>query len=423
MTLALICQTAEGGKPHHMHILLLTHNFSPEVNAPANRGYDHARQWIERGHRVTVVTGVPNHPHGRIYPGYRNRLFQREVVDGIDIIRLGTWVSANSGRIGRTLNFLSYMLAVFLWQWRLPKSDIVVSTSPQFFCGLSGWFLQRKSRPWVLEIRDLWPESIVAVGAMKRGVGIRLVEALEAFVYRRADLVVSVTDSFLAHIGPKRGDKPMVVIRNGVIPGALESSPDDVAAFRSANGLTDKFVAAYVGTHGMAHALDTALDAAALLRDRSDIAFLLVGDGAERERLVAARAQRGLDNVVMLGLQPRSAMPVIWGATDAALVLLRRSDTFLSVLPSKMFEAMAAAKPVLLGVAGEAKAMLDHAESGIAVPPEDAVALAAAVIRLADDDALAARLGQAGQRYFATHLDRRALADQMLDAMIALKSP
>lgn len=405
-----------------MHILLLTHNFAPEVNAPANRGYDHARRWIARGHQVTVVTGVPNHPHGRIYPGYRNRLFQRALLDGIDVIRLGTWVSANSGKIGRTLNFLSYMIAVFVWQWRFPAADIVVSTSPQFFCGLSGWFLQRRRRPWVLEIRDLWPESIVAVGAMKRGVGIRLVEWIEAFAYRRADLVVSVTQSFLSHIGPKRGDKPMVVIRNGVIPGAFDSAPDAVSAFRSEHGLTGKFVAAYVGTHGMAHALDTALDAAELLRGRNDIAFLLVGDGAERERLVAARAARALDNVVMLGLQPRSAMPAIWGATDAALVLLRRSDTFLSVLPSKMFEAMAAAKPVLLGVEGEAKAMLDDAVSGIAVPPEDAAALAAAVARLADDGTLAARFGQAGQAYFAHHLDRRALADQMLDAMIALKS-
>ena len=405
-----------------MHILLLTHYFPPEVNAPANRGSEHAKHWCELGHQVTVVTCAPSHPHGRLYPGYKNRWFKTDSFGGTTVIRLGTWLSANNGTIGRTLSFLSYFFAVFLWQWRLPKADVVVSTSPQFFCGLAGWLLQRRNRPWVLEIRDLWPDSIIAVGAMKRGLGIRMIETIEHFAYRRADLVVSVTDSFVPHIAKYRGDKPIVVVRNGVVPGSFICDPHDVAMFKDNHGLTGRFVAAFVGTHGMAHALDTMIEAAVLLRARSDIALLLVGDGAERDRLLSKKAALALDNLVMLEQQPRSAIPVIWGATGAALVLLRKSPTFRSVLPTKMFEAMAASRPVILGAEGEAKAMLEAAGAGIAIEPENAAKLAQAITTLADDYALAEQYGASGLRYFEQNLDRRRLAEKMLDAMLVLKA-
>lgn len=404
-----------------MKILVLTHYYPPEVNAPASRLSEHARVWAQAGHDVTVVTCVPNHPTGRAYPGYRNRLWQEEERDGVRVIRLWTWLAANEGFLPRISNYVSYLLSVLLWMWRLPNADVVLSTSPQFFCGLAGWLLKRKRRPWVLEIRDLWPESIVTVGAMKRGAAIKLLEAIERFAYRKTDLVVSVTDGFVPHIRERRGAGPIAVVKNGVDLTTF-TTPDAAAEteFRAAHGLTGKFVAAYVGTHGMAHKLDTVLEAAELLRDRSDIAFLLVGDGAERERLVAEVTARGLSNVVMLSQQPKSAMPGIWAASDAALVLLRRVDTFKTVIPSKMFEAMAMACPMIMGVEGEAKALMEAGGAGIAITPESAQELAAAVTRLADDPAFAAQLGESGRSFVAREFDRRVLAERLLGEMQAL---
>lgn len=404
-----------------MKILVLTHYYPPEVNAPASRLSEHARVWAEAGHEVSVVTCVPNHPTGRAYPGYRNKLWQEETRDRVRVIRLWTWLAANEGFLPRIANYVSYLLSVLLWMWRLPKADVVLSTSPQFFCGLAGWLLKRKRRPWVLEIRDLWPESIVTVGAMRRGAAIRAIEKIEAFAYRRADLVVSVTDGFVPHIRARRGDGPIAVIKNGVDLTTF-AKPDAATdtEFRAAHGLTGKFVAAYVGTHGMAHRLDTVLEAAERLRDRSDIAFLLVGEGAERARLVGEVAARGLSNVVMLGQQPKAAMPAIWAASDAALVLLRRVDTFKTVIPSKMFEAMAMACPMILGVEGEAQALMAAGGAGIAITPESAEELVAAVTRLADDPAFGAQLGESGRAYVAREFDRRVLAERLLGEMQTL---
>jgi len=409
-----------------MHVLVLTHYYPPEVNAPASRISEMARAWTDAGIRVSVVTCAPNHPRGVLYPGYRNRWFQRERQGGVEVIRIWTFLAANQGFARRLINYLSYPFALLLNLPRLPKADIVLSTSPQFFCGLSGLLLRRRRRPWVLEIRDLWPESIIAVGAMKRGLAIRLLEGLERMAYRSADAIVSVTESFVPYILARRGRGPVAVIKNGVDLAFFDSEDWDGAAFRSETGLTGKFVAAYVGTHGMAHGLDTVLAAAELLRDDARIAFLLVGDGSERERLQAEAARRGLANLHIIGQRPKADMPAIWAATDASLILLRRLDTFKSVLPSKMFEAMAMRRPIVLGVEGEARALLDAAGAGIAIVPEDAGQLAAAVRRLADNEAEAAAMGEAGRRHVSEHFDRARLAEHyaaFLEEVAAGRTP
>jgi len=400
-----------------MDILFLTHYYSPEVNAPASRTSEHCRAWVAAGHDVTVVTCAPNHPSGKVYPGYRNRLFQRETIDGVNVVRLWTALAANEGFARRTINYLSYLLAVGAAAPFLPRPDIVVSTSPQFFCGLAGGVIgATKRRPWVLEIRDLWPESIVAVGGMREGFLVSLLERMEAAAYRRADRVVVVTDSFVEHVASRRGREGIHVVKNGVdldrfSPGA------DGAAIRARFGLGDRFVAAYVGTHGLAHGLDTILDAAAMLRDDPRIVFLLVGDGADRVRLEARAREMRLDNVTIAGQLPKSEMPGVWAATDASLILLKKRETFTKVLPSKMFEAMAVARPIVLGVEGEARALLDAAEAGIAVEPECADALARALSVLADDPKLCARLGANGAAHVREHYDRAALAMRYLDIL------
>ena len=401
-----------------MKILALTHYYPPEVNAPASRMSEHAKEWQKAGHEVTVVTCAPNHPAGTLYPGYRNRFYQEELVDGVRVIRLWTWLAANEGFLPRIANYLSYFLSIFVWMWRLPKADIVLSTSPQFFCGLAGALLQRRNRPWVLEIRDLWPESIVAVGAMKRSRVVRLLEAIEAWAYRKADLVVPVTDGFVHHIRKDRKEKPIAVIKNGVdLQQFATADRQAVAAFRKEYGLGDRFIAAYVGTHGMAHGLDIILDAAEKLRSRPDIVFLTVGDGAERKHLEADCAQRGLSNVMILGQQPKAMMPIVWGASDAALVLLRKSDTFKTVIPSKIFEAMALRCPIILGVEGEALALVTSANAGLPITPGDAGELADAVVRLADDPKLGQAIGSDARAFVEQNFERRVLALRYLDLM------
>ena len=397
-----------------MHILFLSHYYPPEVNAPASRTSESAKVWARQGHKVTVVTAAPAHPRGVVYPGYKNSWFSRETIDGVEVIRIWTFLAANEGFGKRILNFLSFPLSVFLHTRSIPKAEVVVSSSPQFFAGLAGWLLKRKRQPWVFEVRDLYPDTVVAVGAMKTGPGIRFLQWLERQAYRHADAIVSVTDSFVPHIRERGATCPIAVVKNGVDLDFYrsEGTEEAVRALREELGLGDRFVAAYVGTHGVCQGLETVLKAAELTRDDPGIVYLLVGDGAEREMLLRMKADRGLDNVLIVGQRPKSDMPAIWSLTGASLVLLRKSETFETVLPSKMFEAMAMRRPMILGVGGEARQLLENAGAGIPVPPEDEKALAEAVRRLAADSNLARQMGESGRRYVEENFDRSRLAKQ-----------
>jgi glycosyltransferase involved in cell wall biosynthesis len=265
-----------------MNIVFLTHYFPPEVNAPASRTYEHCREWVKRGHDVTVVTCAPNHPFGRVYDGYHNLPWQVESIDGILVIRLWTFLAPNEGVCKRITNYASYMLVAALAAPFLPRPHVVISTSPQFFCGLAGYVVSRVHRaPWVLEIRDLWPDSITAVGALRNAWAIRLCERLEAWAYRKADKIVTATDSFRTHIGARAAADKIVVVKNGVDLEQFGRPERDQGLAREL-GVEGRFTAAYFGTHGMAHGLDVVLRAAVLLRNDPRIVFLLVGDGAER---------------------------------------------------------------------------------------------------------------------------------------------
>lgn len=409
-----------------LRILFFTHYYPPEVNAPASRTSEHCRAWAASGAEVTVVTCAPNHPHGKLYPGFKNKLWQTETRDGVKVVRLWTWLAANEGFWPRIFNYVSYMLMALLALPFLPKADVVVTTSPQFFCGLVGFFARIVKRaPWVLEIRDLWPESIVAVGAMKKGAAIRFLERLEAFAYAQADAIVSLTRGFVPHLAARCGDPSKIaILMNGADLSAFTRT-GDAAEVKQKLGLEGKFVGAYVGTHGMAHGLDTILEAAELLKSDPRFAFLMAGGGAEEGRLRATRDQRGLANVVMLGQRPKAEMPALWSATDASLILLKRSDTFKTVYPSKMSEAMAMQCPIILGVEGEAKDVLDAAGAGIAITPESSQQLADAMRRLADDPALCERFGRAGRAYADQNLDRAKVAARFLTLLgdVAARRP
>jgi glycosyltransferase involved in cell wall biosynthesis len=399
-----------------MHILVFCHYYPPEVNAPASRTSEHAQVWAEASHEVTVITCAPNHPAGKLFPGYRNS-FTRETIDGVNVVRVWSYLAPNAGFARRIANYLSYMISALAAVPRVDKPDVIISTSPQFFCGLAGLGAKWMRRvPWVLEIRDLWPDSIVTVGAMKKGRLTRFLEWLERMAYRKADHVVAVTDGFVPHIEARRGRPGVSVIKNGVNFDLFQKGCDPEAV-KARFGMQGRKVAAYVGTHGMAHGLDIVLDAAARLREDSRIGFVLVGDGAERARLEARAAQMDLPNLHIAGQLPKSEMPAIWSATDISLIVLRKSDTFKTVLPSKMFEAMAMECPIVLGVEGEARALLDEAGAGIGIEPGNADALAEAVLRIVDSPSEAEQFSANGLAYVRTHFDRRALALSYLDLL------
>ncbi len=406
-----------------MRILFLSHYFPPEVNAPATRTYEHCRQWVKDGHQITVITCAPNHPQGRVYEGYRNRLYQQETRDGINVIRVWTFVTANEGFFKRTLNYVSYMCSAVIGSLLLPKPDIVLSTSPQFFNGLAGYFVSRLMRiPWVLEIRDLWPESIVAVGAIRNPSVVKLLEWVERFAYQKASRIVPVTDSFKTYMLNKGIEaSKIVVVKNGV--DLAQYTPLDGANSLAEDlGVRGKFVVSYFGTHGMAHHLETILHAARRLSHSKQIVFLMVGDGAERQALVQMRDKMALDNVMMLDQQPKSRMRELWALSSVSLVLLKKSDLFKTVIPSKIFESLAMAKPIILGVEGESAELIQAAQAGICIQPEQADELAARVLELSENSELCQQLGKNGRKYVIEHFDRTVLA-RKLTSVIEILGP
>lgn len=399
-----------------VHILFLTDNFPPETNAPASRTYEHAKRWVTAGHRVTVVTGAPNFPSGKVHAGYRNALWSRETMDGIDVVRVWTYIAANEGFLKRTLDYVSFMLSTIAASPFLPRTDVIVATSPQFFTPCAAWVVSvLRRRPFVFELRDLWPDSIVAVGAMRETRFIRLLRKVEYFLYRRAARIVSVTESFKRVLTANgiAGDK-ISVVPNGVDVEAFVPGPKP-QELEQQLGVEGKFVVAYVGTVGMAHGIGTLLETAKALQRRTDIAFVVVGTGAEQHVLAERSRQEGSSNVIFVGAVSKAEVKDYWRLCDAAVVLLRDAPLFRHVIPSKMFEAMGMERTVILGVKGESEDILRASGGGIAIPPEDAVALAQAVAELADNRERCASFGLMGRRFASEKFNREILARRMLD--------
>ena len=369
-----------------MRILFLTENFPPETNAAATRVYERACYWAKWGHDVTILTCAPNFPQGRLFDGYQNRWHQMEDMDGLRVVRVKTYIAANRGTFLRTLDFASFMIMAVGAGLFEKRPDVIVSTSPQFFVAVSGWMLGALRRvPFVFELGDLWPASIVAVGAMQESLVIRMLEKIELLLYRRSAAVIALTHAFKTNLvarGIPAGK--IAVVINGVDLWRYGARSPDTELSETL-GLKDRFVVGYAGTHGMAHGLMNVLDAAALLSERTDITFLLVGAGAEREALMLESEARGLENVIFMPPQPKDMMPAVWSLCQVALVHLRNSPAFEDVIPSKMFEAMGMGLPIILALpSGEARDILEADGAGIHVPPEDPTELAVAVTRLAD---------------------------------------
>ena len=380
-----------------VHILFLTENFPPETNAAATRVHERALYWVKAGHQVTILTCAPNFPEGKLFDGWRNDWRQVGEMDGLRVVRVKTYISANEGFAKRTLDFVSFMVTAYGAGLFESRPDVVIATSPQFFAAIGGWALAATRRlPFVFELGDLWPRSITAVGAMKPSPVIRALERLELFLYRRSAAVIALTRAFKDDLVRRAipADKIAVVINGVDLPRYAPRPRDgDLAA---AWGLGGKFVLGYVGTHGMAHGLVNVLDAAEILKDDDRIRFLFVGAGAERRMLMDEAARRGLSNVVFQGMQPKEMMPRIWSLCDVALVHLKNDPAFAEVIPSKIFEAMGMGLPLLLvAPEGEASRVVVDDGAGLWVPAAQPAALAAAARALAGDEGARAALAAA----------------------------
>ncbi|GBF18521.1 MULTISPECIES: glycosyltransferase family 4 protein [Arenibacter] len=356
-----------------MKLLFLTDNFPPEFNAPATRTHEHCKEWVKNGVDVTVITCVPNFPEGKVYKGYKNKFYQKEIIDGIKVIRVWTYITANEGFFKRTIDYISFMISSFLIGLFI-KCDVIIATSPQFFTAISGrWLSFWKRAKWVMEIRDIWPESIKAVGAMKNNPVISFFEYLEHKMYLNAWKIITVTDSFKKQLIDKHKIKEdkIEVVKNGANMELYGPKPKNQRLLEE-HGLKGKFIIGYIGTHGMAHKLDFILDCAKDIKD-SKIHFLFLGTGAEKENLLAQKRKFGIHNVTMLDPVEKKLVSEYISILDVGLVNLRKSDTFKSVIPSKIFELTAMHKPILLGVEGEAKNLIQQYNVGLAFIPENKV--------------------------------------------------
>ena len=411
-----------------MRILYVSHYFPPEMGAPAGRVAGLGRQWAAAGHDVHVLTGFPHHPTGRIHPDYRRaflRGFLSEQMDGVRVHRTWIFPAANRGKVRRSLNYSSFMASAFIsGSLRVPRPDVIVATSPQLLCAAAGELLARRFRvPMVMEVRDLWPESLIAVGASSRQSP--LVAGLERIargLYARASHIVTVTESqrdVIVRMGVS-ADR-VSVIPNGVDRGFLDAG---AALFGSASAsAAGRFEVTYIGTIGMAHHLETLLEAAEILRDEPRFHFRLVGEGACREGLESLARSRRLANVEFCGERPRAEVPRWIAESSACAVLLRRNEVFRTVVPSKLLEIMAVGRPILLGVEGEAKALVDRAGAGVAIEPENAGQLAAVIRTLASDPARCRRLAENGRAFVAREFLREKLAERYAGILNRLVAP
>jgi len=405
-----------------MHILFLTDNFPPEVNAPASRTFEHCKEWIKAGHDVTVITCAPNFPGGKVFKGYKNKLWQTDNMDGIRVIRVWSYITANAGFIKRILDYISFMPPAVFASFFVKKPDLVIGTSPQFFTVCAAYLVSVFKRiPFVFELRDIWPESIKAVGAMNDSIIIRALEKIELFLYRKATLIVSVTHAFKKTLIERGVDGEKIhVITNGVDVSRFFKAKKDSILVEQLD-LQGKFVAGYVGTHGMAHHLETILDAAVVAQKHNDdVCFLLLGNGARKQELVNRSLAMGLNNIIFVDSVPKEDVARYWSLLDVSIIHLKKIDLFTSVIPSKLFECMAMGIPVLHGVLGESADIVESNQVGFTFEPENDKQLYDKLLELKDNPEIY-QVFQNNAIEASKKYDRSELAKQFLKLLAALE--
>jgi glycosyltransferase involved in cell wall biosynthesis len=408
-------------------ILYVSQYFPPEMGAPAARAAELSHHWARMGHDVTVLTGFPNHPTGIVPEDWRSRLHRlhyTETVNGARVVRTWLWPLPNRKSHERIRNYASFCVSAGIRGLALQKPDVIIATSPQLLCALSGWWLAWWKRvPFVFEVRDLWPESLAAVGAGSEGSLLhRTLGAIAGFLYRRADRIVVVAPAFKDHL-MRYWNVPAAkisVVENGVETDLFRLDPAAMEV-RKQLKLEDRFLICYIGTMGNAHGLETLIAAAEELQTVLPSAmFLLIGEGAERERIEELAVARGLANVQFLGQQPRERIPAYVSAADVCLVMLKKTELFKTVIPTKLLEYMACERPVIVAVDGQARQIVEEAGAGVFVEPENSKALVKAVLDLADDPEHRRQMGASGRQYIVNRFSREKTAHDYIAVLETL---
>lgn len=406
-----------------MRILYLSQYFYPEVGATQTRAYEMASNWVRMGHHVTLIAEVPNHPSGIIPPAFRGKLYQRDTLDGIEVIRVWVKTSPVKNFRNRMLFYLTYMLNAFLAGILLARGryNLIYATSPPIFVGGAALFLSWVRRiPLVFEVRDLWPEVAVALGELSNPTAIAWATRLEEACYRRARLIVVVTHGNLDRL-TQRGLAPskLALVPNGANVELFHFSEEGRERIRRSLALEDRFIAIYAGIHGVAQGLNTVIEAARILEANPHIHILLVGDGPKKAELIKLAQEYSLPNLTMLPEQPREAIIDYLSAADMALIPLRNLELFKGTLPSKVFDAWACERPVLLSVDGEARRIMEQAGGGIFIPPEDPKALAENLRQLSSQPEKCQEMGKRGREFTVEHYSRQAQARMLIDLLQA----
>lgn len=400
-----------------MHILIVTDRYAPEVSAASTRLQAHAQAWRSAGHDVTVLTCAPNFPRGKIFDGYRNSWVQSEDLDGIRVVRVWTYMAPNSGVIRRSLDYASFVVSAVLNAKAVRRPDVILASSPPITVAFAGALLARRLRtPWVFEVRDLWPASIRAVGVSKSAL-LSLIEALELRLYADAARVIVLTEPFRDDLTSRAVPPEHIsVVTNGIHAAAWASEP--APSMRAQLNLRqDAFVVGFIGTVGLAQGAAVFVRAAERLAGYTDIEFLCLGEGADRPAVEALAEAKGLRNIIFRDFVPFSQMPAVLSCLDLGAVLLKDDPVFDTVLPSKLFELMAAGVPVVASAGREVRRLLEASAGGLCVPPENDELLARSILDLkADGDRRA--YGERGRAFVRTHYDRTRLAGNALDVLI-----
>ncbi len=356
-----------------MNILFLTDNFPPETNAPASRTYEHAKEWVKSGAHVTVITTAPNFPNGKVHDGYKNDLYKIETMDGIKVIRVWTFITANQGFMLRTLDFISFMFSAIIASISQKKIDIIIGTSPQFFTALAACIISKlKRKPWIFEVRDLWPDSIVGLKYLKKGFLFKCLKKIEYFLYKDAKKIIVVTKSFKKILVENGIDKEKIkCITNGVDCNKFHPNKNS-EELKNSLEISNNIVFGYIGTHGEAHGLETLLECAKKIQDNNaKVKFLFIGQGSKKKSLMLHAEANKLKNVIFLDSVSRDEIVNYWSVIDYSIIHLKKLEIFKTVIPSKIFESIAMQKPILIGVDGEAKEIIENNNLGLFFSPEN----------------------------------------------------
>ena len=400
-----------------MKILFITDNFYPERNAPAKRTFEHCKNWVNQNNSVTIITGVPNFPTGKVFSGYKNKIYQSEIINNIFVKRVWTYMHPNKGFLLRIIDYVSFMFSSFICGLFTKKHDVIIATSPQFFTLISGYLISIfKRTPLVIEIRDLWPESIVTVGVMKKSnIFIKILHRIAIFIYKKAKIIICVTNSFKKDLIKKGIEKEKIfIIQNGFDLEKNTTPNKKIEQIENEYQVNQKdFIVAFIGTVGIAHGLQIILRTAKKI-DKS-VKFLIIGDGAEKDELMKKAEEKLLDNVIFIPNISWQEIVNINQIINMHLIHLINSPEFKKVIPSKIFESMALKKPIIMGVKGESREITNNANCSLNITPENHLELVELINNHINQTEYLKNLGLNGNKFLKDNFSRKIMSNKMIE--------